>query len=309
MHLIANNLEDLHQHGFTHGRSTVTNLIQALNIWTEALSHGIPVDIIYLYYEKAFDKVPHKRLLRELKRLGIRGEVLGWITDFLNERKQRVRINDEYSEYTTVLSGVPQGSVLGPTLFLLYVSQISSLVHNFTSLFADDTKLFTSLTDLNQNLPSEAEDIHTSASLQQDINILTNWSEKFQMSFNMSKCHVLHLGHNNPQNPYTMYKQQDTVIKNNSISYYLKFHTLDVVNEEVDLGVTVDNQLKFSQHTDTKIAKSNKLLGMIRHTFKFLDAETLLLLYKSLIRSRVEYATPVWSPHLKGDRDKIEKLQ
>ena len=201
MHLIANNLEDLHQHGFTHGRSTVTNLIQALNIWTEALSHGIPVDIIYLNYEKAFDKVPHKRV-RELKCLGIRGEVLGWITDFLNERKQRVRINDEYSEYTTVLSGVPQGSVLGPTLFLLYVSQISSLVHNFTSLFADDTKLFTSLTDLNQNLPSEAEDIHTSASLQQDINILTNWSEKFQMSFNMSKCHVLHLGHNNPQNPY-----------------------------------------------------------------------------------------------------------
>ena len=120
---------------------------------------------------------------------------------------------------------------------------------------------------------------------------------------------VLHLGHNNPQNPYTMYKQQDTVIKNNSISYYLKFHTLDVVNEEVDLGVTVDNQLKFSQHTDTKIAKSNKLLGMIRHTFKFLDAETLLLLYKSLIRPHVEYATPVWSPHLKGDRDKIEKLQ
>jgi hypothetical protein len=106
-----------------------------------------------------------------------------------------------------------------------------------------------------------------------------------------------------------MYKQHNIKTTTNAVSYFLQFHTLDTVEEEVDLGVTVDNKLKFSKHVDTKISKANKLLGLIRHTFKFLNADTLTLLYKSLIRPHVEYATPVWSPHLKGDRDKIEKLQ
>ena len=106
-----------------------------------------------------------------------------------------------------------------------------------------------------------------------------------------------------------MYKQHEIKQTKTSISYTLKFHTLDTVHEEVDLGVTVDDQLKFSKHIDTKISKANKLLGLKRHTFKFLTADTLTLLYKSLIRPHVEYATSVWSPHLKGDKDKIEKLQ
>ena len=309
-HLVLNNLEDLRQHGFTRGKSTVTNLLQALNVWSEALSHGIPVDVIYLDFEKAFDKVPHRRLLQELHRQGIRGQMLGWITQFLKDRKQRVRINDEYSEYTTVLSGVPQGSVLGPTLFLLYVSQISSLIKNFTSLFADDTKIFSYLLRLHENLPEAADvHLHTTTSLQEDLNSITEWSEKFQMSFNLSKCHILHLGHKNPNATYTMYKQHNIHKTKNCISYLLQFHTLDAVEEEVDLGITVDNKLKFTKHVNTKISKANKILGLIKHTFKFLTADTLTLLYKSLIRPHVEYGTPIWSPHLKGDRDNIEKLQ
>ena len=307
-HLALNNLEDLHQHGFTHGKSTVTNLIQALNVWSEALSHGIPVDVIYLDYEKAFDKVPHKRLLQEVHRHGIRGTVYGWIAEFLNNRQQRVRINNEYSEYTTVLSGVPQGSVLGPTLFLLYVSQIPSLLKNFTSLFADDTKLFTYLLTLKEHIP-ETESDHTPFSLQTDMNLLTEWSEAYQMSFNLAKCHVLHLGHNNPKAHYTMYKQMHTTKTPGGIAYTLQFHTLETVTEEVDLGVTVDQHLKFTKHVDLKVSKANKLLGLIKHSFKYLNAESLTLLYKSIIRPHVEYATSVWSPHLKGDRDKIEKLQ
>ena len=129
------------------------------------------------------------------------------------------------------------------------------------------------------------------------------------MSFNLAKCHVLHLGHNNPNSTYTMYKQYDTKHTRNSISYRLEFHTLATVEEETDLGVTVDNHLKFSKHVELKISKANKLLGLIRHTFKYLNADILITLYKTLIRPHVEYATPVWSPHLKGDRDKIEKLQ
>ena len=106
-----------------------------------------------------------------------------------------------------------------------------------------------------------------------------------------------------------MYKQHDIKSTKTEISYFLKFHTLETVDEELDLGITVDNQLKFSKHVDIKINKANKLLGLIRHTFKYLNADTLITLYKSLVRPHIEYATPVWSPHLKGDRDKIEKLQ
>ena len=307
-HLVLNNLEDLHQHGFTHGKSTVTNLIQALNVWSEALSHGIPVDVLYLDYEKAFDKVPHQRLLNELHRQGIRGAVHGWITEFLNNRQQRVRVNDEFSDYSTVLSGVPQGSVLGPTLFLLYVSQIPSILKNFVSLFADDTKIFTYLMEQKENLP-ESEQLHTASSLQNDINLITEWSEKYQMSFNLAKCHVLHLGHNNAKADYTMYKQNSLITAKGGLAYTLEFHTLQTVEEEVDLGVTVDNQLKFSKHVDTKVSKANKLLGLLRHTFKHLNEEIFTLLYKSIIRPHVEYATSVWSPHLKKDRDKIERLQ
>ena len=309
LHLIINNLEDLHQHGFTHGKSTVTNLIQALNVWTEALSHGVPVDVIYLDYEKAFDKVPHQRLLRELYRQGIRGSVLGWITDFLNQRKQRVRVNDEFSDYSTVLSGVPQGSVLGPPLFLLYVSKISSILKNFTSLFADDTKLHTFLLETHDDSTLYEDHPHTTNSLQHDLNRVTTWSETYQMSFNLSKCHVLHLGHNNPKQTYTMFKSHNWKQTKNGVSYDLKFYQLETVKEEKDLGVLVDDELKFSKHVDTKVSKANKLLGLIKHTFKHLTPDTLKSLFNTLIRPHLEYATPVWSPHLKSDRDKIEKVQ
>ena len=161
-----------------------------------------------------------------------------------------------------MLSGVPQGSVLGPTLFLLYVSQIPSLLKNFTSLFADDTKIFTYLMDLQSNIP-ETELDHTPYSLQTDMNLTTNWSEKYQMSFNQAKCHVRPLGHNNPKASYTMYKQTETVKTPGGIKYTLKFHTLETVEEEVDMGITVDSKLKFSKHVDVKVNRANKLLSTL----------------------------------------------
>ena len=135
-------LEDKHQHGFTPKKSTISNLIEALNIWTEAVSHGIPVDIIYLDYEKAFDKVPHRRLVNQLSKYGITGNVQQWIKDYLHNRTQRVRVNGQFSSTSRVLSGVPQGSVLGPLLFLIFVADMAPIVQNFISLYADDSKLF-----------------------------------------------------------------------------------------------------------------------------------------------------------------------
>ena len=158
-HLIRNNRTDKGQHGFTIKKSTVTNLIEALNIWTEALSHHLPLDIIYLDFEKAFNKVPHECLLKQLHRFGIRGHLLAWIRNYLYKRTQKVRVNGEFSTTIPVLSGVPQGSVLGPALFLIFVADVTPLVQNFVSLYADDTKLFSYILEYATAM------IHTEASL------------------------------------------------------------------------------------------------------------------------------------------------
>ena len=303
-HLNDNTIYDKRQHGFTKKRSTVTNLLEALNVWTEALSHHLPVDVIYLDLEKAFDKVPHHRLLLQLKRYGIRGDLLSWIESFLSNRKQLVKVGDQKSQESNVLSGVPQGSVLGPVLFLIYVSDISGLVKNFISLFADDTKLYTYL------LKEAADaDKHTPQSVQNDINLIAHWSEMMQMNFNIEKCHSLHMGSNNTKHQYTIPRQSDTVSKENSYAYSYTFHNLSQVTEEKDLGVTVDEELKFKKHIEDKIATANKMLGIIRHTFKHLDNRSFCMLYKSLVRPHLEYASIIWSPHTKQYQDMIEKVQ
>ena len=307
-HLTSNIIYDKRQHGFTKKRSTETNLLEALNIWSEALSHHLPVDVIYLDLEKAFDKVPHHRLILQLKRYGIDGDLLSWIQSFLSNRKQLVKVGDQQSEEASVLSGVPQGSVLGPVLFLIFVSDISGLVKNFVSLFADDTKLYTFLLDLLLNELEEA-DMYTTESIQKDINSVAHWSENMQMNFNIEKCHSLHMGSNNKHHQYTIPRQSGTILKENSCSYTYTFHKLTQVADEKDLGVTVDEQLKFKKHIEDKIATANKMLGIIRHTFKHLDNRSFSLLYKSMVRLHLEYASIIWSPHTKHYQEMIEKVQ
>ena len=297
-HLIANNLENKYQHGFTPKKSTVTNLIEALNIWTEALSHGLPVDIIYLDFQKAFDTVPHERLLNQLQRYGISGNVHSWIKSYLNQRTQKVRVNGQFSSSSKVLSGVPQGSVLGPVLFLIFISDMTPLIQNFVSIYADDTKLFSYLLD-NQ----------TASTVQEDLNMLAEWSQKMQMSFNPDKCHRMHMGLSNKQYKYFLPKIYSTVEKSNSISYTFYFHQLQEVQQEKDLGVVVDNKLKFKTHISQKISKANSMLYLIKNCFKYLDEKMFLLLYKSLVRPHLEYASTAWSPITKEDIIRIEGVQ
>ena len=292
-HLTLNNKEDRCQHGFTRKKSTVTNLVEALNIWSEAISHGLPLDIIYLDLEKAFDKVPHERLLNQLYRYGIRGSMLAWIRNYLHERTQQVRVNGEYSSTVPVLSGVPQGSVLGPALFLIFVADASDMVKNFISLYADDTKLHSYILDAHS-----PDDAHTSLSLQEDLNILAGWCESMQMSYNLDKCHIIHMGKHNSEYQYTLPKVVNYKKTANYISYDLKFHNLAKVLEEKDLGVIVDSKLNFRKHISEKISKANTMLFLIKTTFKYLDAEMFQLLYKTLVRPHLEYASPVWSPTL-----------
>ena len=154
------------------------------------------MDVLYLDFAKAFDKVPHRRLLEKCRGLGLDGRMLEWIRVWLEDRKQRVVLNGEASEWTDVLSGVPQGSVLGPTLFLIFINDIDKAVEVTSSVllkFADDTKV-------GRVVESEVQ----RQELQSTINRLVEWSVEWQMLFNSDKCHILHLGPRNARVEYTM---------------------------------------------------------------------------------------------------------
>ena len=187
------------------------------------------------------------------------------------------------------MSGVPQGSVLGPALFLIFADDVTPLVQNFVSLYADDTKLFSYI------LESATAMIHTAASLQTDLNNLAIWCDLMQMSYNIEKCHRLHLGKNNKCYEYSLPKMSNIQKKPNSISYDYTFHTLQQVSEEKDLGVIVDSSLNFRKHISSKISKANSILFLTKHTFKNLDAHIFKLLFKSLVRPHLEYASSVLS--------------
>ena len=141
-HVKVHNLASKHQHGFTSGRSCFRNWLGAIEDWTRTYDESVDVDIVYLDYRRAFDTVPHKRLVKKLKAYGNSGTSIGWIESFLTKRQMRVLINGKMSRWIDVLSSVPQGSVLGPLLFLLFVIEIPDLVGSSVKLFANDTKVW-----------------------------------------------------------------------------------------------------------------------------------------------------------------------
>ena len=167
------------QHGFLNGKSCLSNLLECFDKVEEILANGDDVDLLYLDFQKAFDTVPHQRLLYKLKSYGISGNVLKVISDFLTGRTFQVRVGDSFSSIFEVISGVPQGSVLGPLLFLIYINDIPDGIKNFLLLFADDVKLI-----MNAN---------TGSINQQDLDKLCKWQEKWLLIFNTidHKCKVL----------------------------------------------------------------------------------------------------------------------
>ncbi len=280
-HLLAYSLIKNTQYGFVKGRSCLTNLLVFLEEVTSDIDRGNPVDVIYLDFQKAFDKVPHRRLMEKVKALGIRGEVYNWIKDWLKERQQRVCMDGESSEWVPVSSGVPQGSVLGPLLFLIYINDIDEGIAGKILKFADDTKLFGRV--------GTEDDIN---SLREDLSKLVGWSKEWLMLFNVDKCQVLHLGYGNGKAVYTM-----------------NGRGLKAVTEEVDLGVIIQSDLKCAKQCAKVVGQANRTLGLIKRTFGNISAEVVVQLYRSLVRPRLEYAVQAWRPHLRKDVDLIERVQ
>ena len=192
-HLESNGLLKGTQHGFRKGRSCLTNLLSILDRITEELDNSGSVDVIYLDFAKAFDKVPHQRRSRKLDVYGVSGGLLSWIRGWLLNRWQRLGVRGRWSRWRWVMSGIPQGSVLGPVLFLMFIDNLEESLMSDVLKFADDTKIF-------RRVDSEVD----REVLQRDLDRLVQWFEVWQMTFNVDKCKVMHLGRGNFGGNYVM---------------------------------------------------------------------------------------------------------
>jgi len=204
------------QHGFVNNKSCLTNLLVYTEEITCYLDSGFQVDVIYLDSQKAFHKFRHRRLIHKLAAHEICGDVLQWIENWLVGRQQRVLLNEQFSSWRKVISGVPQGSVLGPLLFVIYINDIHESVACRILKFADDTNIYSAV--------KTSEDIDN---LQADLRNLVSWSKEWLMLFNVDKCKVVCMGYNNQQANYAM-----------------DGNNLESVSEERDLGVIVSEDLK-----------------------------------------------------------------
>ena len=286
-HLLANDLLAHSQHGFMQRKSCLTNLLEYLDELTRLVDEGHNVDVVYLDFSKAFDKVAHVRLLRKLEAVGVGGAVLDWIRAWLNDRKQRVVLNGNASGWLPVLSGVPQGSVLGPLLFIVFINDIDSYVPGSSIYkFADDTKV------LNV-VDTEAERDH----LQSNLEKLIVWAESSQMVFNADKCKVLHFGKHNQRFSYTMggYAPAGTVLAEDS--------------QEKDVGVIIHESLKPSAQCAKAASKAKQVLGQMARSITLRDKVTWPKLYRTYVRPHLEYGVQAWNPWTQADITVLEKVQ
>ena len=225
--------------------------------------------------------VVSQRLISKLKSHGMGNNIINWIEQWLTDRRQRVVVDGEVSSWKPVLSGVPQGSVLGPILFLVYINDLEEGVSGKILKFADDTKLF-----------RKVKEIGDKQNLQDDIDKLVKWSEKWQMLFNFGKCKCLHTGSGNT-----------------GMNYEMGGTILSKTVKEKDLGVTMNANMKVSEQCRIAASKGNQVLGMIRRNITYKEKSLIIPLYKAIVRPHLEYCIQAWNPHLRKDVDMLEKIQ
>ena len=274
------------QHGFVQGRSTITNLLLFSNFLFTSMDNKRQVDAIYTDFKKAFDKVDHLILLKKLSYNGIKGNLLRWFASYLQNRLQSIVINGYSTVHPiSVTSGVPQGSILGPLLFVLFINDISSCFNhcNFL-LYADDLKIFKQVTSQS--------DIFL---IQQDLDRLDSYCKQNKISLAHSKCKHITFTRN-----HTVHYGQ----------YSIDNQALGKVSFIGDLGVTFDSKLSFEAHIDRITNKANKMLGFVlRITKAFTRYKSILILFHTLVRSQLEYASVIWNPFYAVYKDRVEAVQ
>lgn len=303
------------QHGFRSGLSCTTQLIGAVDDWTSELNlGGSQVDVMVLDFSKAFDKVPHQRLLQKIKSYGITNKNQKWIEKFLTNRQHKVTINGVNSVVREVTSGVPQGTVLGPLLFLLYINDIEKNLSSQMRLFADDSAIYRRI--------DKEEDAHA---LQLDLFKLQEWASKWQMSFNVIKCKTLRITHKakNKINyvycmstpsatesayvPDTIQERAKKILTTSPPNG--KYTALETIASDKYLGVILDHHLSFNDHVDYITKKATSLLNLCRRNLHMCSDTTKEKAYKSIVRPHLEYASPAWNPHTAVNINKIEQVQ
>ena len=272
-----------YQHGFRKGRSCETQLLITIEEIAKSLDNRSQVDLLVLDFSKAFDTVPHARLLKKLEHYGVDGNVHGWISSWLTNRSQRVTLDGTSSNEVNVRSGVPQGTVLGPLMFLIYINDIGENITSNLRLFADDSLVYFAI-----ETPQDC------LTLQKDLDKLSLWASKWQMTFNVTKCKTLSI--TRKRNP--IYHQ-----------YSMNNQPLESVRNHPYLGVEVTQKLNWSNHIDHITAKANRSLSFVKRNLKRCPENIKEQAYKSLVRSHLEYASTVWSPHQKYQIDKLEAVQ
>ena len=292
--LEQNNLLCRNQHGFRKARSCLTQLLLHIDIVLSNLLENKDTDVIYLDFAKAFDKVDHQILLKKLYNYGVRGKLLTWLHCYLSNRHQTVVIDGEHSNLAKVKSGVPQGTVLGPILFIIYLNDLQSCIkHSVISSFADDTRLKRAITTT-----------HDTQLLQSDLNSSIKWSDDNNMLLHQKKfeliCHTADPKNHLDKLPF----QQE----------YCEYITADgsIISRQPkvrDLGVTITSDLSWSTHITNITDDARKTTSWILSVFHDRSANTLLPLFKSLVRSRLEYCSPLWHSSKISDIMCLEAVQ
>ena len=291
-HIIFSNIMDhvdMHkilstfQHGFRKNHSCETQLVTTIEDLARGLDNRQQIDLLILDFSKAFDVVSHRLLLGKLEHYGIRGSTLGWVTDWLTDRTQRVVIDGECSEDAPVLSGVPQGTVLGPLMFILYINDISAGTNCSIRLFADDCLLY-----------RVVDSTRDAALLQWDLKIMCRWADAWEMDFNPSKCYKL-----------SITKRRCPL----SYPYTINGVMLEHVSSNPYLGVELDATLSWKQQTKKTLTKSNRTLNLLRRNLHNCSRKTKETAYKTLVRPTLEYASSAWDPYMQKQIDSLEAVQ
>ena len=280
-HLQNNDLFSRHQFGFLPGRSTEGNLLSYLHIVSSFLDKSIPVDVLYLDFQKAFDTVIHKLLYKKLKIYNFHPKIIDFIESWLTDRKQSVKFRTSHSNFDNVLSGIPQGSVLGPLLFCIYIHDLVEALNCQRFFYADDGKMLAPILS-----------IHDSSTLQNDLNFISKWCKHNGMALNVFKTKILHMGKNNQCHPYTA-----------------DGTTVDSVTSIRDLGVIIDSNLTFKPHLDSIINSAIQRSAIISRSFKNYDTKFRLTLFKTFILPIITSCSSVYHLKYQGYRDKLESVQ
>ena len=283
-HLDKHNILADAQHGFRKRRSCETQLLLTCHYLASVVNNSGQVDMLVLDFAKAFDTVVHRRLLSKVAGYGIRGNLHRWITSFLEGRTQKVVVAGASSDPSPVKSGVPQGSVLGPLLLLLFINDLAEHTSSTVRLFADDCVMYKSV-----------KTIQDCEVLQNDLDQLHQWEKRWQLRFNARKCNIMRATHAKKKQLLYEYKLGgEALLPTNSTAY---------------LGVELSSDLKWNTHVRKTASKANQTLGVLRRNLKNCPREIKNMAYKTILRPKMEYAAPIWDPYTKDNIQLLEAVQ